>query len=132
VTEHLPAPRWRDLTSPRDKWLDTELGFVEATSRDTKLNLVERDVHLVRTIVLLSEGQHRFRVGGFRLIQLAEVGVREPDVVENLRRLIAHAESSVAGEAPLKGFERFPNVAPDAGDGAEILVDHRHRLGILD
>src|SRR2546423_247237 len=83
-------------------------------------------------IVLFSECLRRLRIRYLRLIELAQIRIRKSDVVENDGGLIAHAESLVAGEASLIGFERFLNVAPDARDSAEILIDHRHRFGILD
>src|ERR1700736_3147782 len=83
-------------------------------------------------IVLFSECLCGRRVRSLRFIELAEVGIRQPDVVENLRRVVEHAQSPVTGEASLKGFERSANVAPDAGYRAKILVDHGHRLGVPD
>src|SRR6202022_2936413 len=116
VAENFAAPRWRDFPRQREQWLDALLGLVESASRDAQLNLIERDVHLVRTVMLLAECLCRRRVCGFCLIELTEVGIRQADVVENLRRVVEHAESSVAGEASLKRLECSPNVAPDAGD----------------
>src|SRR2546423_1306992 len=72
------------------------------------------------------------RVRSFRFIELAEVGIRQSDVVENLRRVVEHAKSPVPGKTSLECFERSPDVAPDAGDRAEILIDHGHCFGVSD
>ena len=87
---------------------------------------------LVGMIVLFSERLRSRRVCSLGLIELTEVGVRQSDVVEDLRCMVEHAEGSIPGEAPLESLERPSDVATDAGDGAEILVDHGHRLGVPD
>src|ERR1700682_79340 len=43
VSEHLAAPRWRDLARESEQRLDTLLSFVEAAGCDAKLNLIERN-----------------------------------------------------------------------------------------
>ena len=131
VPKNFAAPGRGNFARKSEQHVDAFLSFVVAAGGDTKLNLVQRDVHFVGVIVLFSKRLRRFRVGAFGFLELTKVGVGETDVVENRRRLITHAERLVARQASLIRFERFVNVASDAGDGAEILVDHGHRLGIL-
>ena len=56
MPEYLPSPGRRDLTCKRQQWLDSLPRFLESSSRDAKLHLVERDIQFVGVILLLAEG----------------------------------------------------------------------------
>src|SRR5256885_48097 len=65
-----------------------------------------------------------------RPIKLAEIAVGETDVVEDLRCLISPTKGAVAVQTAFERFKCTSYVAADAGDRAEILVDHRQCLGV--
>ena len=83
-------------------------------------------------IVLFSEGPCRFGVRGLCPLELAKIAVRETDVVEYLCRLIVHPERAVAVQTEMEGLESASRITSNAGDGAEVLIDHRQGFPISD
>ena len=72
------------------------------------------------------------RIRGLGASELTKIAVGKSDVVKDLGGLVTHAERSVAFEAAMKRLERATHITANAGDGAEVLVDHRERFGIVD
>ena len=62
--------------------------------------------------------------------ELAELLVRERDVVEHLCFVIAESERLVAKLAQTKGFESCAQITANQFDGAEVLIDHRYQSAV--
>src|SRR5437868_1696466 len=125
VSEDFSAPRRCIVGRNRQQPFALGKCFIEATSRDVELNLVDGEIELTGSISVFFERLRGKVVGALGVAELTKLHVGERDVVENLGLVVAHAQRLVAEVAESKSFESGAQISSNHGDGAEVLVDHR-------
>ncbi len=126
VPKHLTSPRSCLGGRNRQQFVALYQRFVVTAPNDVELHFVDGEIELARVIAIFLERTSGLVVRHFCVGQLTKLHISQSDVVKHLRFVIAHSQRLIPQMTQAKSFEGPAYVTANHGDGAEILIDHRH------